>query len=147
MDFLGPTANAELVHKFLVTLHASRAILPILTSKLSPSVAPPMSKSKFHHVLPHGLVPELGVLTSCSGTLHNFSPCSAFIYTFFTSKRLTFSPTHYYQDERAHPGDLHNSKLLSLSSSIKCSVSHCPPHLVPFLSLFGFKRLRATFLK
>jgi hypothetical protein len=38
--FLGPRANAELVTKFHVALHASHAALPMLTSKFRPKVAP-----------------------------------------------------------------------------------------------------------
>jgi hypothetical protein len=34
--FLGPRANAELVHKFHVALHASHAALPMITPKISP---------------------------------------------------------------------------------------------------------------
>jgi hypothetical protein len=34
--FLGPRANAELVPKFHVALHASHATLPIVTLKISP---------------------------------------------------------------------------------------------------------------
>jgi hypothetical protein len=34
--FLGPRANAELVHKFHVALHASHAALPMITLKISP---------------------------------------------------------------------------------------------------------------
>jgi hypothetical protein len=34
--FLGPRANAELVPKFHVTLHASHAALPMVTLKISP---------------------------------------------------------------------------------------------------------------
>jgi hypothetical protein len=38
--FLGPGANAELVLKFHVALHASHAVLPMLTSKFRPDEAP-----------------------------------------------------------------------------------------------------------
>jgi hypothetical protein len=38
--FLGPAANAELVPKFHVALHASHVALPMLTSKFRPKVAP-----------------------------------------------------------------------------------------------------------
>jgi hypothetical protein len=59
-----------------------------------------------------GLMSELGVVIECSGTLLNFSPCS----TFFTTERLTSSPTHLYKkDERALPGDLHSRKLSCVS--------------------------------
>jgi hypothetical protein len=34
--FFGPKANAELVLKFHVTLHASHAALPMVTVKISP---------------------------------------------------------------------------------------------------------------
>jgi hypothetical protein len=34
--FLGPRANAELVPKFHVALHASHALLPVVTLKISP---------------------------------------------------------------------------------------------------------------
>jgi hypothetical protein len=34
--FLGPRANAELIPKFHVALHASHAALPIVTLKISP---------------------------------------------------------------------------------------------------------------
>jgi hypothetical protein len=34
--FLGPRANAELVPKFHVALHASHAALPMVTLKISP---------------------------------------------------------------------------------------------------------------
>jgi hypothetical protein len=40
--FLCPRANAELVPKFHVALHASRAALPMVTSKFRPNVALPM---------------------------------------------------------------------------------------------------------
>jgi hypothetical protein len=36
MVFLGPRANAELVSKFHIALHASHAVLPMVTLKLSP---------------------------------------------------------------------------------------------------------------
>jgi hypothetical protein len=36
MVFLGPKANAELVPKFHVALHASHAALPMVTLKISP---------------------------------------------------------------------------------------------------------------
>jgi hypothetical protein len=36
---LGPRANAELVSKFHVALHASHAALPMVTLKFSPNVA------------------------------------------------------------------------------------------------------------
>jgi hypothetical protein len=41
--FLGPRANAELVRKFHVALHASRAALPMVTFKFRPNVALQMS--------------------------------------------------------------------------------------------------------
>jgi hypothetical protein len=41
--FLGPRANAELVHKFHVALHASHAALPMVTFKFRPKVALQMS--------------------------------------------------------------------------------------------------------
>jgi hypothetical protein len=34
--FLGPRANAELVPKFHIALHASHAALPMITPKISP---------------------------------------------------------------------------------------------------------------
>jgi hypothetical protein len=46
----------------------------------------------------------------CSTSL----PAPPFIYTFFTTERLTSSPTHFYQkDEQALPGELHSCKLSS----------------------------------
>jgi hypothetical protein len=41
--FLGPRANAELVHKFHVALHASHAALPMVTLKFRPNAALLMS--------------------------------------------------------------------------------------------------------
>jgi hypothetical protein len=62
-----------LVPKFHVTLHASHAALPILTSKFRPSVASPMLESKFHHMLPSQcLMSELWFQIECSGPLLNF---------------------------------------------------------------------------
>jgi hypothetical protein len=40
--FVGPRANAELVPKFHVALHASYAALQVVTSKFLPNVAFPM---------------------------------------------------------------------------------------------------------
>jgi hypothetical protein len=77
--FLGPRANAGLVPKLHVALHASHAALPILTSKFRPSVASLMLESKFHHMLPSQcLMSELGFQIECSGPLLNFFPCSTF---------------------------------------------------------------------
>jgi hypothetical protein len=39
--FFDPKANAELVPKFHVALHASHAALLLVTSKFSPNIAPP----------------------------------------------------------------------------------------------------------
>jgi hypothetical protein len=48
--FLGPRANAELVHKFHVALYASHAALPMVISKFSSNAArlppPPQRKKK-----------------------------------------------------------------------------------------------------
>jgi hypothetical protein len=49
--FLGPRANAELVHKFHVALHASHAAFPMVTSKffaLTQPVNPPNAKKKLN---------------------------------------------------------------------------------------------------
>jgi hypothetical protein len=64
-----------------------------------------------------GLMSEFGVLIECRGTLFNFSLCSTFhLSTFSTSDRLTFSPTNLYlQDERALPGHLRSRKFVSSS--------------------------------
>jgi hypothetical protein len=42
VGFLDPTANAELVSKFHVALHASHAALPLVASKFRRNVALPM---------------------------------------------------------------------------------------------------------
>jgi hypothetical protein len=61
----------------------------------------------------------------CSTSL----PAPPFIYTFFTTERITSSPTHLYQDERALPGDLHNPKLSSCTSLLNV-VSHTTTHFL-----------------
>jgi hypothetical protein len=43
--FLEPRANAELVPKFHVALHASHAALPIVPSKFRPNIAPNFSSN------------------------------------------------------------------------------------------------------
>jgi hypothetical protein len=45
--FLGPRANAELVPKFHVALHASHAALPLVTSKFRPTVGLQMLDQNF----------------------------------------------------------------------------------------------------
>jgi hypothetical protein len=45
--FLGPRANAELVAKFHVVLHASHAALPMVTPKISPYFTLPDVELKF----------------------------------------------------------------------------------------------------
>jgi hypothetical protein len=48
--FLDPRANAELVPKFHVALHASHAALPLVISKFGPKIAPPPNaSSKFYY--------------------------------------------------------------------------------------------------
>jgi hypothetical protein len=49
--FLDPRANAELVPKFHVTLHASHAALPLVISKFRPNIGfpPPNNCSKFYY--------------------------------------------------------------------------------------------------
>jgi hypothetical protein len=60
---------------------------------------------------------------------------SPFISTFFTTERLTSSPTHLYQkDERALPGDLHSRKLSSYPPLLNV-VSHTITHCLLCLSL------------
>jgi hypothetical protein len=48
VGFLGPRANAELIHKSHIALHASYAALPMVTSKFRPGVALPMLNKKCH---------------------------------------------------------------------------------------------------
>jgi hypothetical protein len=45
MVFLDPRANAELVPKFHVALHASLAALPMVTSKFRPNIGPNFSSN------------------------------------------------------------------------------------------------------
>jgi hypothetical protein len=45
--FVGPRANAELVAKYHVALHASHVALPMVTSKFRPDVALPMFDQNF----------------------------------------------------------------------------------------------------
>jgi hypothetical protein len=54
--FLRPIANAELVRKFHVALHASHAALTMVTSKFPSNAAFPMSdhSDHMHHPLPEG---------------------------------------------------------------------------------------------
>jgi hypothetical protein len=91
--FLGPRANAELVPKFHVALHASHAALPMLTSKFRPKVAPP--PRIYIQISPTAALPRiistLKILLVRSKTLLNFSPCSTSHPTCSTSKRLTFT--------------------------------------------------------
>jgi hypothetical protein len=47
MGFLRPRANAELVPKFHVSLHASQSAHPMVTSKFRPTVALPMLDKNF----------------------------------------------------------------------------------------------------
>jgi hypothetical protein len=52
---------------------------PNININISPSVASPILKSKFRHVMPsQGLMSELAVVIECSRNLLNFSPCSVF---------------------------------------------------------------------
>jgi hypothetical protein len=78
--FLGPRANAELVPKSHVALHASHAALPIVTSKFRPTVALPMLDQNV-----------------------------AIMRPFRRAKSFTLSQIYLYQkDERALPGNLQN---------------------------------------
>jgi hypothetical protein len=77
--FLGLRVNAVFVPKFHVSLHASHAALPVLTSTFRPHGTLPHVKIKISLLLPcQGFMSELGVVTECRGTLLNFSPCSTF---------------------------------------------------------------------
>jgi hypothetical protein len=62
-----------------------------------------------------GVISVSGFEVSAVGTYSTSVLASLFISTFFTSERLTSSPTHLYQkDEPALPGDLRSRKLSSL---------------------------------
>jgi hypothetical protein len=63
---------------------------PNININISPSVASPILKSKFHHVMPsQGLLSELGVVIECSRNLPNFSPCSAF-HLYLLRNRMSY---------------------------------------------------------
>jgi hypothetical protein len=80
--FLVPRANAELVHKLHVALHASHAALPMVTAKFRPTAALPMLDQNVTIMQP-----------------------------FQRAKSFTLSQTYLYQkDERALPGKLQNRR-------------------------------------
>jgi hypothetical protein len=102
LRFHGPRANAELVHKFHVSLHASHAALPMLTSKFRPKVAPHIIiKISPNAALPR-IISKLKIAHERSKTLLNFSPCSTSHPTFSTSKRLTLTKPTFTRRTSGH---------------------------------------------
>jgi hypothetical protein len=79
--FLGPRANAELVPKFHVALHASHAALPLLTSKFRPNIA----------------------LPKCT-------PSSVIKIYNNNKKKSDYMLYLYQKDKRAQPGNLQNRR-------------------------------------
>jgi hypothetical protein len=84
--FLGSIANAELVPKFHVVLHASHAAIPILTSKLGPKVAPQINITFSPNAAHPKLITKFKITRECSKTQLNFSLRSTLHLTFSTSK-------------------------------------------------------------
>jgi hypothetical protein len=96
---LGHRANTHLVPKFHSGAFACLSCnAPSINIKSSLYSSLPVLTSTFHHMLPSyglGLLPELGVLIYCSGTLLNFTPCSIFhlyLLHFLTSYFLSNLP-------------------------------------------------------
>jgi hypothetical protein len=100
--FLGPRADAELVPKFHVALHASHAALPMLTSKFRPKVAPHI----IFQISPNAALPRIiskfKIAHERSKTLLNFSPCYTSHPTFSISKRLTFTKPTFTRRTSGH---------------------------------------------
>jgi hypothetical protein len=124
--FLGPRANAELVPKFHVALHASHAALPMLTPKFRPKVAPHINIK----IPPNGAVPQTyNRIQNHARVQHDLAQHLFSLHSSSYRLHLQKSQPHlsspYQKDERALPGDL-RSRNLNLNSDvthpIKCSV-------------------------
>jgi hypothetical protein len=145
VGFLGPRANAELVPKFHVALHASHAALPVL-SKFRPKVAPHINIL----ISPNSALPRISkfrIVHESSKTLLNFSPCSTSHPTFSTSKRLTFAEPTFTRRTSGHcPGTFvaANINLLPPPPPLKSSAYRYSPPLSLLSVCFGFRGLTAA---
>jgi hypothetical protein len=101
--FLGPRANAELVPKFHVALHASHLALPMVKSKFRPIVALQMLVQNFTIMQPF----------QRNTTIKSFTLCQIYLYQ---------------KDERALPGNLQTGDNVSCPPLNVVSLTTSPPH-------------------
>jgi hypothetical protein len=136
----GPRANGELVPKLHVSLHASHAALPILTS-MSPLSSFPHIKIKMS---PYAALPRFNVWNRGSNWVQ-WDPAQLLFLLHFSSLASSLlnvlpPPKHTFTRRTSgHSLGTFIAVSLALFTPVKCSVSHYPP---TFSSLsFGFKRL------
>jgi hypothetical protein len=109
--FHGPRANAKLVSKFHVALHASHAALPMLTSKFRPKVAPCINIQ----ISPNAALPRN--ISKFKIAHERIRPCFTSHSTFSTSKRLTFTKPTFTRRTSGH----------FLGTFVAANLNICPP--------------------
>jgi hypothetical protein len=101
-------------------LHASHAALSMLTLKFRPKVSPlPSINIKMFTKcrLPKANINIQNCARISASTLLNFSPCSTFLLTFSTSKRLTFTKPIFTRRTSGH----------CLGTFVAPKINFCPP--------------------